>query len=147
MYQPFLLLTEATVRTVHIVHIVHRLAVHLVVLLQDHQYLITVEQNLPLLSPNQTPWDKNLESHLRIRQLEKSTALAKKLKDEEMRKNIIMRMQLTLQFENYYDGEIDGIMGPKTRAAVLKYKKDKIGSTSSQVLDAETLNLFGISGF
>ena len=78
---------------------------------------------------------------------ENSTALAEKLKNEEMRKNIIMRMQLTLQFEKYYDGEIDGIMGPKTRAAVLKYKKDKIGSTHPQVLDAETLNLFGISGF
>lgn len=78
---------------------------------------------------------------------EKPAALAEKLKNEEMRKNIIMRMQLMLQFEEYYDGEIDGIMGPKTRAAVLKYKKDKIGSTNPQVLDAETLNLFGISGF
>jgi His-Xaa-Ser repeat protein HxsA len=63
-----------------------------------------------------------------------------------MRKNIIMRMQLTLQFEGYYDGPVDGLMGPKTRSAVLAYKKAH-DLSGDQVLDAETLNALGIKGF
>jgi len=72
--------------------------------------------------------------------------LKKKLADAEARKNIIMRMQLTLQFEDMYDGPIDGIMGPETRKAVLAYKK-LMGIPGDQVLDAATLNAFGILGY
>ena len=72
--------------------------------------------------------------------------LKKKLADEDARKNIIMRMQLVLQFEDMYDGKIDGIMGPETRKAVLAYKKKK-GIPGDKVLDAATLNAFGILGY
>ena len=72
--------------------------------------------------------------------------LAKTLKDKEARKNIIMRMQLTLQFEGLYDGPIDGLMGSETRKAVLKFKKQK-GIPGDKVLDAPTLNAFGILGY
>lgn len=67
----------------------------------------------------------------------------KRLLDPETRENIIMRVQLTLQFEGYYDGEIDGIMGDKTRAAVKKYKEAH-GIDSKNFLDAKTLNEMGI---
>lgn len=75
-----------------------------------------------------------------------SQSLAEKLKNKEMRKNIIMRMQLTLQFEGYYDGPIDGAMGPKTRSSVLAYKKSK-NIPGDKVLDAPTLNALGIKGY
>jgi His-Xaa-Ser repeat protein HxsA len=67
-------------------------------------------------------------------------------KNKKALKNVIMRMQLALQFEGYYDGQVDGVMGPKTREAVKKYKKAK-GIPGSGVLDAQTLNALGIKGF
>lgn len=72
--------------------------------------------------------------------------LLEALQNKEKRKNIIMRMQLTLQLEGYYDGAIDGIMGPKTRKATLLYKRAH-GLSGDKVLDAETLDAFGIKGF
>jgi len=75
-----------------------------------------------------------------------SKDLTSTLKDKEKRKNIIMRMQLALQFEGLYGGAVDGILGPKTRAAILAYKKSK-GISGEKVLDAKTLNAFGILGF
>lgn len=76
----------------------------------------------------------------------KKSTLTENLKNPELRKNIIKRMQLTLQFEGLYKGPIDGIMGPKTRKAVLEYKKLK-GIPGKSVLDAATLNAFGIKGY
>lgn len=72
--------------------------------------------------------------------------LSKKLKDKKARKNIIMRMQLALQFEGWYDGKVDGIMGPATRKAIEKYKRAK-GIPGKTVLDVQTLNALGIKGF
>jgi len=66
--------------------------------------------------------------------------------DKEALKNIIMRIQLALQFDGYYDGPVDGVMGPKTRESVMKYKQDK-GITGAGVLDTDTLNALGIKGF
>lgn len=66
--------------------------------------------------------------------------------DKSALKNLIMRIQLTLKFEGYDSGPIDGIMGPKTRAAITKYKKHK-GITSKGFLDTETLNALGVKGF
>lgn len=76
----------------------------------------------------------------------KNLKLQQKLNDKAMRKNIIMRMQLTLQFQGYYNGKIDGVMGPETRAAVMAFKKAK-GIPGDKVLDAQTLNAFGIMGY
>lgn len=72
--------------------------------------------------------------------------LEEALKDPEMRKNIIMRMQLTLQFEGLYEGPIHGVMDEKTRTGVLMYKKMH-GIPGDAVLDAQTLNAFGVVGF
>ena len=75
-----------------------------------------------------------------------SNTQSKSLTNTEKRKNIIKRMQLTLQFEGLYNGPIDGIMGPNTRSAVLAYKR-KHGIPGDTVLDAQTLNAFGIKGY
>ncbi len=64
----------------------------------------------------------------------------------EKRKNIIMRVQLYLHFQDYYNGEIDGIMGENTRKAIQEYKNKKY-FTSEKLLDENTLNSFGIKGF
>lgn len=66
--------------------------------------------------------------------------------DKESLRNIIMRVQLTLKFDNYYHGDIDGTMGPETREAVRKFKEAN-GITGKAVLDAKTLNALGIKGF
>ncbi len=110
----------------------------------------------PPISPSYTPQPKRREIHNadplgqkarpKSSYPSRSTSSAQRLKDKEARKNIIMRMQLTLQFQGYYDGPIDGIMGPKTRDAVKKFKKDK-GIPGTSVMDAETLNALGIKGF
>ena len=71
---------------------------------------------------------------------------SQKLKNDEKIKNIIMRIQLTLQFEEYYNGPIDGIMNSKTRESIIKFKKAK-GISSKKLLDAATLNALGIKGF
>ncbi len=76
----------------------------------------------------------------------KESDLVKSLTDKDKRKNIIMRMQLALQFEGLYSGTIDGVMGERTRNAVKAYKKQN-GVTSDGVMDAETLNALGIKGF
>jgi His-Xaa-Ser repeat protein HxsA len=66
--------------------------------------------------------------------------------DAEALKNIVMRMQLTLQFEGFYDGPIDGVMGPGTQLAVKAFKKAK-KIPGNTVFDRETLNALGITGF
>jgi His-Xaa-Ser repeat protein HxsA len=68
------------------------------------------------------------------------------LGNKEMLKNVVMRMQLTLQFEGYYQGTIDGVMGPGTRAAVMAYKRDH-GLSGTQIFDTPTLNALGIRGY
>ena len=75
-----------------------------------------------------------------------SETLTQKLKNKAARKNIIMRMQLTLQFSGHYKGAIDGIMGPQTRKAVRAFKAEN-NIPGNTVLDAATLNALGIVGF
>lgn len=50
------------------------------------------------------------------------------------------KVQLGLLAYGYYDGAIDGIVGPKTRAALLRFQEDfglkKTGTITPEVLDA-----------
>lgn len=66
--------------------------------------------------------------------------------DPEALKNVVLRMQLALQFEGYYDGPIDGVMGQKTRDAVKRFKRAK-GISGDTVFDTQTLNALGVVGF
>ncbi|WP_028835439.1 MULTISPECIES: His-Xaa-Ser repeat protein HxsA [unclassified Pseudoalteromonas] len=67
----------------------------------------------------------------------------KVMSDAEKRKNIILRVQLTLQALDFYHGKLDGIMGPETRKAVNKYRLS-VGQTAKEKLDIEVLNSLGI---
>lgn len=56
---------------------------------------------------------------------------------------VIKRIQLALTFEGYYNGSIDGIMGPATRKSITSYRKDK-GLGEQGYIDAALLNSLGI---
>ena len=53
-------------------------------------------------------------------------------------------MQRVLTDNKYYDGPINGFMDNDTFGAILKYKKDKLGSITPTVFDTDTLKLFNI---
>lgn len=65
------------------------------------------------------------------------------MSDAEKRKNIILRVQLTLQALDFYHGKLDGVMGFETRKAVNKYRLS-VGQTAKEKLDVEVLNSLGI---
>lgn len=65
---------------------------------------------------------------------------------EKKRKKIIEQAQLVLLIEGLYFGKIDGVLGPKTREAINKFKKKK-GINNKSYLGIETLNAMGIKGF
>lgn len=67
----------------------------------------------------------------------------KVMSDAEKRKNIILRVQLTLQALDFYHGKLDGIMGPATRKAVNKYRLS-VGQPAKEKLDLDVLNSLGI---
>ena len=55
-------------------------------------------------------------------------------------RDIVMRVQLSLKAYGYYDGDIDGTVGPKTRDALKRFQTDyglKVtGTITPEVLDA-----------
>lgn len=58
-------------------------------------------------------------------------------------KTTIQRVQLDLTYKGYYKGDIDGIMGKETRAAIKIYRTaNNLGESS--YLDAALLNSLGI---
>ncbi|AMJ96875.1 hypothetical protein AVL55_00990 [Alteromonas macleodii] len=67
----------------------------------------------------------------------------KVMSDAEKRKNIILRVQLTLQALDFYHGKLDGMMGPGTRKAINEYRLS-VGQTAKEKLDVEVLNSLGI---
>lgn len=62
------------------------------------------------------------------------------------RKKIIRQVQTVLLLEGLYNDVVDGIMGPKTREAINKFKK-KYNIQSSSLLGPDVLNKLGIKGF
>jgi His-Xaa-Ser repeat protein HxsA len=65
------------------------------------------------------------------------------MSDKDKRKNIILRVQLTLSALNLYDGNLDGVMGKGTRDAVNLYRMN-IGQQVKEKLDMQVLNALGI---
>ena len=55
---------------------------------------------------------------------------------------IIARVQATLQEMGYYKGEVDGLLGPLTRQALIGYQHDR-GLTATAVMDQPTLESLG----
>ena len=68
----------------------------------------------------------------------------RKEKDLNNLETVIMRVQLALKIEGYYMGSIDGKMGPMTRDAINKYRKDQF-LPAAVGIDARLLNALGIA--
>lgn len=60
------------------------------------------------------------------------------------RETLIKRVQLSLSILGYYVGSIDGILGPRTRSAIVRYRWDK-GLNRVETIDSELLNSLGIA--
>ncbi|BFM22475.1 hypothetical protein R50076_35240 [Gilvimarinus japonicus] len=56
---------------------------------------------------------------------------------------IIRRVQLALDILGHYNGDIDGVMGPQTRAAIQKYRTEK-NMSKIGLIDKNLLNSLGI---
>ncbi len=57
---------------------------------------------------------------------------------------VIADVQAELQQMGYYQGEVDGLLGPMTRQALTAYQADQ-GLTTTAVIDEPTLNSLGLS--
>jgi His-Xaa-Ser repeat protein HxsA len=68
---------------------------------------------------------------------------AKGVRTPDALRMLVMRVQAALLLKNYDPGQVDGVMGPATIAALKKYQKDlglKVtGSINAQTLDALAL--------
>lgn len=73
----------------------------------------------------------------------KYTTPAEREKQHTDRMALIMRVQLALKILGFYSGEIDGLMGPKTRAAIQDYRQEN-GLPSGNI-DTQLLNSLGVS--
>jgi len=56
---------------------------------------------------------------------------------------VIANVQAALQEQGYYDGEIDGVLGPLTRAAIARYQQDH-GLYVTSAIDEPTLASLGM---
>jgi peptidoglycan hydrolase-like protein with peptidoglycan-binding domain len=52
-------------------------------------------------------------------------------------------IQRLLERQGYYDGSIDGVMGPQSRRAIRNYQTDR-GMTSDGIITAGLLRLLGL---
>jgi Putative peptidoglycan binding domain len=57
---------------------------------------------------------------------------------------VVANVQSALQAEGYYQGDIDGILGPQTRAALADYQQDN-GLEPTAAVDEPTLDSLGLS--
>ena len=65
--------------------------------------------------------------------------------DAEKRKRLIMRVQFALLDRGFYNGNIDGIMGPSTRLSVKNYRiANGLPIPATETLDTQLLNSLNI---
>jgi peptidoglycan hydrolase-like protein with peptidoglycan-binding domain len=57
---------------------------------------------------------------------------------------VIANVQGALQQQGYYQGEVDGLLGPQTRAALANYQRNH-GLYMTSAIDRPTLESLGIS--
>jgi Putative peptidoglycan binding domain len=57
---------------------------------------------------------------------------------------VITNVQVQLQREGYYNGEIDGLIGPATRSALARYQADH-GLLVTRAVDEPTLEMLGLA--
>jgi len=56
---------------------------------------------------------------------------------------VIANVQASLQQQGYYQGEVDGLLGPLTRAAIARYQQDH-GLYITSAIDEPTLSSLGM---
>lgn len=97
----------------------------------------------PLYSP---PVTRNRDSTPPATVLPSSPATAPKARavDAEPFKEIVRRVQIGLLTRGYYSGAIDGIVGPETRASLLRFQAD-YGLTVTGTVTPEVLDAFAIA--
>lgn len=61
----------------------------------------------------------------------------------EQRKRLVMRVQYALFERSYFNGVIDGVMGPATRDAITRYRRTH-GLSLNVFIDAALLNSLGL---
>ncbi|HFO2534610.1 TPA: peptidoglycan-binding protein, partial [Yersinia enterocolitica] len=65
--------------------------------------------------------------------------------DSEKRKRLIMRVQFALLDKGFYNGNIDGIMGPSTRQSIKNYRvANGLPTPVTETLDTQLLNSLNI---
>jgi hypothetical protein len=57
---------------------------------------------------------------------------------------VVANVQAALQAQGYYDGEVDGVLGPLTRAAIARYQQDH-GLYITSAIDEPTLESLGLA--
>jgi len=57
---------------------------------------------------------------------------------------VVANVQTELQNQGYYQGEVDGLLGPLTRAAIADYQADH-GLTTTSAIDEPTMSSLGFS--
>jgi hypothetical protein len=57
---------------------------------------------------------------------------------------VIANVQSALQQQGYYQGEVDGLIGPQTRGALAAYQRDR-GLTETAAIDQPTLQSLGMA--
>jgi hypothetical protein len=57
---------------------------------------------------------------------------------------VIANVQAALQYQGYYQGEVDGLLGPLTRAAIANYQRDR-GLYITSAIDRPTLESLGMT--
>ena len=87
----------------------------------------------------QTPSGTEVVSHGR------DTIVKPKTKPVKINSGVIKSAQTELQSRGYDPGPIDGVDGPKTRAAITKFQADQ-GLTQSGRLDTDTLAKLNVGG-
>jgi peptidoglycan hydrolase-like protein with peptidoglycan-binding domain len=57
---------------------------------------------------------------------------------------VIANVQAALQEQGYYHGDVDGLIGPLTRAAIAEYQRDH-GLYETAAIDRPTLESLGMA--
>ncbi len=58
---------------------------------------------------------------------------------------VIANVQTALQQQGYYQGEVDGLLGPQTRAAIADYQRANPPLAETGAIDQPTLSSLGMT--
>jgi hypothetical protein len=72
-----------------------------------------------------------------------ASASGQAITGENLARNDVIRIQQSLRQEGFYNGQADGVWGPRTASALMQYQqKNQLGATGQ--LNSNTLNQLGV---